>query len=248
MYSVGHLVLFLVTLALIASGLYLCRRMDRAGVRTVIRIVTAVLWVLEIVKILFVLLITKSMNPNDFVPLYYCSLVLYAGLFSSLGKGILQKMGDVFLATGSLVGGACFLCFPSTSLPRYPFFHLISFQSFLLHGAMVFVGLLMLLRGVYRVSLRDIKFCAILVGAIGVISYIFNYIWNTAHPTQAIQTNLMFVSNNFTGCPVDLYGFLGPVLYPMFMIVVQAFGPFLLVYWGVLLCHRLKKKQSTKEC
>ena len=247
MYTPGHLALFLMTVLLIGAGLYLCRSMDEAKVRTVIRAVTALLWGLEIWKILFVLIVTGSRNPNDFVPLYYCSLVLYAGLFSSFGKGALRRFGDVFLATGSLIGGTCFLFFPSTSLPRYPFIHLISFQSFLLHGAMVFVGLLMLLRRVYRITLRDIWSCAILVGATGVISYVFNFIWNKTHPTQLIQTNLMFVSNNFTGCPVDLYGFLGPVVYPIFMIAVQAFGPFLLVYWGVLLCRFLQEKKLNKS-
>ena len=246
-YTVGHLVLFLITVLLIGVGLYLCRNMDKDKVRTVIRSVTALLWALEIWKILFVLIVTGSRNPNDYVPLYYCSLVLYAGLFSSFGKGALRRFGDVFLATGSLVGGVCFLFFPSTSLPRYPFFHLISIQSFLLHGMMVFVGLLMLLRCVYRVKLSDIWSCAILVGATGVVSYVFNLVWNKAHPLQLIETNLMFVSNNFTGCPVDLYGFLGPILYPIFMIAVQAFGPFLLVHWGVMLCHALREKKLSKS-
>ena len=246
MYTVGHLALFLMTALLIGTGLYLCRQMSEERVRTVIRAVTALLWALEIWKIVFVLAVTGSRNPNDFVPLYYCSLVLYAGLFASFGKGALRRFGDVFLATGSLVGGACFLFFPSTSLPRYPFFHLISFQSFLLHGVMVFVGLLMLMRCVYRITLRDIWSCVILVGATGAISYVFNFLWNRAHPSQLIGTNLMFVSNNFTGCPVDLYGFLGPVIYPIFMIAVQAFGPFLLVYWGILLCRLIQEKKSKK--
>ena len=105
MYTPGHLALLLMTVLLIGAGLYLCRSMDEAKVRTVIRAVTALLWGLEIWKILFVLIVTGSRNPNDFVPLYYCSLVLYAGLFSSFGKGALRRFGDVFLATGSLIGG-----------------------------------------------------------------------------------------------------------------------------------------------
>ena len=109
LFGRGHALLFCMTALLIAGGLYAARGWDDRAVRRTVRVVTALLWALEIGKILFVLFKTGSRNPNDFIPLYYCSLVLYAGLFSSVGKGRLRRLGDVFLATGGLIGGACFL-------------------------------------------------------------------------------------------------------------------------------------------
>ncbi len=234
MYTVGHLALFLIAASAIALGLYASRALDACGVRRIIRVSTAVLWVLELAKILFVLLVVGSTNPNDFIPLYYCSLILYAGLFASLGHGVLQKLGDVFIATGGIVGGACFLVCPNTSLPRYPFFHFISFHSFLLHGLMVFLGLLLLWRGGYRIKRQDAVYCVTLISAMCLIAFIFNTVWDLTHPDFAVA-NLMFMSKDFPGTPVSLLYRLCGRLFPIAMWLIQALGPF----FGMLGLQRL---------
>ena len=244
LFSVGHLVLFAVTVTLIAIGLRLSRGMSDRRVHIAIREITVVLWALEVIKILFVLQVTKSRNPNDYVPLYYCSLMLYAGLFSSLGKGWLRKMGDVFISTGGLVGGACFLIIPNTSLPRYPAFHFVSLHSFLLHGLMVYLGLLMLRR--YRPVIKDLKYCAVLISAMCAVALAFNFIWDRTHPTQAVA-NLMFMSKDFPGTPITvLYRLTGP-FFSLFMWLIQAFLPFLGVWGLYLLTVRLMGKRSREN-
>jgi uncharacterized membrane protein YwaF len=240
LFTVGHLVLFLVTAILIALGLWLSRGMDARAVCSTVRVVTALLWVLEIAKILFVLLVTESRNPNDYMPLYFCSLVLFAGAFSSLGKGIWQRLGDVFLATGSFVGGVCFLVCPNTSLPRYPTFHFISWHSFLLHGLMVYLALLLLMRGVCRPRHRDVWLYAALVGTMCIVAFVFNLVWDATHPEMA-TANLMFMSKDFPGTPVSLlYHLTGPV-FPLVMGAGQSFLPFYVVYSAVEGLSRLKK-------
>ena len=246
LFTVGHWLLLLATALLIGGGLYVSRRMNETQVRRVIRAATALLWALEVAKILFVLLVTKSRNPNDYIPLYYCSLILYAGLFSSLCKGILRRLGDVFIATGGLIGGICFLFCPNTSLPRYPLLHFISFHSFLLHGLMVYLGLLLLSRGVYRTVLGDIKHCAALVSAMCVIAFAFNCIWDAAHPANAVA-NLMFMSKDFPGTPVTvLYRLTGPA-FPVFMWLIQAFLPFLAVLGAQRLYEYMRRKRALRD-
>jgi len=235
MFTVGHVVLLLVTLIAIAAGLW-CSQHYHLPVRRAVRAVTALLWLLEAVKVIFVLLVVRSRNPNDFVPLYYCSLVLYAGLFSSLGRGWLQRMGDVFMATGSLVGGACFLFCPNTSLPRYPMLHFISFHSFILHGLMVYLALLMLLRGGERLRLSDIRPCAALVSVMCALAFFFNLIYDSV--TGTAFANLMFMSKDFPGTPITLVYQTFGSLYPLVMWLGQAFLPFLLVFALVRLCCR----------
>ena len=235
LFTLSHLLLFLATSLAVCVALWLSRRMSPAGVRLTVRVSTAVLWAMEIGKILFVLLVTKSTNPNEFVPLYYCSLVLYAGLMSSLGKGVVRYVGDVFLATGSLVGGAVFLLFPTTSLLRYPAFHVMSLHSFLLHGWMVYLALLLLLRGVYRPRPRDLFPCALLVSAVSLSALVFNLIYDrfAAEPVA----NLMFLSKDFPGTPLSLlYHLCGPFFTPV-MWLVQAFAPFFLVLSGYVLAR-----------
>lgn len=227
LWSWGHVILLLLTLLTLGSALYASRAMREGTVRRVIRISTCFLWVAEVGKILFVLLVTGSRNPNDFVPLYYCSLVLYAGLFSSLSRGRMRAFGDCFLATGSVVGGAVFLLFPTSTLLQYPAWHVLSLHSFLLHGLMVYLGLLLLLRGVYRPVIRDLWMPAVTVGVSCVLALAFNACYNRA--VGAPIANLMFISQNTPGTPLELvYRLTGPLFTPV-MCLSQMLGPFLLV-------------------
>lgn len=250
LYSAGHWGLLLLTIACIALGLYFARNMSKKKVRLTIRIVTAILWALEIAKIVFVLVVTESRNPNDFIPLYYCSLILYAGLLSSVGKGWVRRLGDVFIATGGIVGGACFLLVPTTSLPRYPMFHLISFHSFLLHGLMVFLGILLLMRGVCKLYTRDVVYCSGLISTMCVLATTFNLLWDANHP--GANANLMFMSQDFPGTPVSLlYQIMqGPPLFSICMWLIQAFVPFfavLGVYKLVIYLNELSAQRSATE-
>lgn len=239
LFGLGHALLFCMTALLIAGGLYAARGWDARAVRRMVRVVTALLWVLEIGKILFVLFKTGSRNPNDFIPLYYCSLVLYEGLFSSVGKGHLRRLGDVFLATGGLIGGACFLICPDTSLPRYPVFHFISFHSFLLHGLMVFLGLLLLLRGVVRLRPADVGYCAGLVSAMCAAALAYNNIYSAVTGTDT--ANLMFMSRDFPGTPVHLLYALTGRAFPVAMWLLQAFVPYYAVFGAVTFLSKKKK-------
>ena len=98
-------------------------------VKEIIKKSTIVLWILEIIKIIFNFAIGNWVNPNNYIPLYYCSIILYAGLLSGWGKGVLKKVGDVFISTGAIIGGLFFLFCPNTSLPAYPMFHFISCKA-----------------------------------------------------------------------------------------------------------------------
>ena len=231
-WSAGHALLFAASLVLIALALYLSRRMSARAVRLVLRVSTLTLWVLELCKILFVLFSNGSRDPNDFVPLYYCSLILYAGAFSSLFGGCVRFLGDCFIATAGLVGGAVFLLFPTSTLPYYPAWHFLSLHSFLLHALMVYLGLLLLLRGIYRPVLRDIGYPAALISACCALALAFNLIYD--HLTGCASANLMFLSKDFPGTPVSLIYRLTGVFFTPFMWLAQAFLPFLLV----LLCYR----------
>lgn len=239
LYSGGHFLLLGVTLLLIAAGLLAARHADEKTVRRIVLVAVVLLWVLEVCKILFVLFRNGSRNPNAFVPLYYCSLTLYAGLFSVVGRGWVRRLGDVFLATGGLVGGLSFLFCPNTSLPNYPTFHFISWHSFLLHGLMVFLALLLLLRLDLRLSLSDVRYPAGLVSALCLIAYVFNAVYDRV--TGQAVANLMFVSKNFPGTPIAVvYRISGPA-FPLVMWALQSFCPFLAVFGLWKLFNRTRK-------
>ena len=175
---------------------------------------------------------------NNYVPLYYCSMLLYAGLLSSFTSGKLQRMGDVFLATGGIIGGLVFMLMPTTSLPAYPAFHIVSLHSFFFHGTMVYLGLLINATGYIEVVASDIKYFATLVGTMCIIAYIINRIFNS---------NLMFISNNFPGTPIEIiYKITGP-LFTIIMCLVQMFLPFYVMYGILKLRNKLVNKKETES-
>lgn len=221
-FTIGHLILLIITILCIMLALKFTKNSSKENVKKIIKKCTVIVWILEIIIISFKLKTGNIKNVNEYVPLYYCSLLLYAGAFSSFGKGKIKKIGDVFLATGGIIGGTVFLILPTTSLPSYPIFHLVSIHSFLFHGIMLYLGILILKTNYIKLEKNDIKYYAILVGAICAIAYVVNKIFDS---------NLMFISKNFPGTPLELiYNITGP-LYPLFMIAVQITLPFYIVFY-----------------
>ena len=218
-FTIGHFILMLLTfIGVIIALKYTVNKKD---VHKIIRRCTIFIWILEIIIIAFKIIRNGTSNLNDYVPLYYCSLLLYAGLLSSFGKGILKRIGDVFLATGALVGGIIFILFPSTSLPSYPAFHLVSIHSFLYHGIMVYLGLLINLTNYIKLEKNDIIYYASLVGIICVLAYAIN---------NLSGSNLMFISENFPSTFIELiYDFTGN-LFSIVMILAQMILPFYFMY------------------
>lgn len=163
--------------------------------------------------------------------------MLYAGLLSSFAKGKLKRAGDVFLATGGIVGGAVFMIMPTTSLPTYPMLHIVSLHSFLFHGTMVYLGILINETNYIELDAKDIKYYASLVGIICVLAYILNC---------AFDSNLMFISNNFPGTPIELiYNSTGP-----FFTIVMSLGQMILPFFIIYGCLQLKlrKAKSIEKC
>lgn len=232
MFSIQHFSLLAITLTIICIAFHYTKNSDKDKVKKIIRRMTIFLWILEIIKIAFNYLIGNWNNPNNYIPLYYCSIILYAGILSGWGKGILKKVGDIFIATGGIVGGVLFLAYPNTSLMTYPIFHYISIQSFIFHGTMLYLGLLVNETKYVTVKLTDISYYAILILIVSIISYFVN---------KKLGTNFMFISNNFPNTPVEIIYKLTGKLFTPFMIIIQATLPFYSIYF-------LINKVTNKPC
>ncbi len=234
LYSLSHFLMLLFSALGTTAALICTAKAAKAYSRRIVRILTLLLWILEIAKILFNLQTGQAQNPNSWIPLYYCSLVLYAGLLSSLCRGRLQHTGDVFLATGSIVGGTAFLIMPLTSLSLYPALHFISFHSFILHSLMVYMGLMLLISGSVRLTRHDIFYYAPLVLVMCAAALIANHF---------LDANLMFVSKNYPGTFIEILYHLFPgAWFPIVMSLGQATLPFYIVY-GIF--RLFEKKQAT---
>ena len=220
-FTKHHITLIVITLIGIAITLKNTIHKSKEEVKKIIKNCTIVMWIFEFIIISFKLSTGDIRNVNNYVPLYYCSLLLYAGLLSSFAKGKLQRTGDVFLATGGIVGGIVFIILPTTSLPSYPAWHIVSLHSFLFHGIMVYLGLLINATHYIEIEKQDIKYFASLVGIICILAYIIN---------QIFDSNLMFISKDFPGTPLHIiYQITGP-FYTIIMSLAQMTLPFYIIY------------------
>jgi len=239
MYSLEHFVLLAITIFCIKFALKHTKVTNKEDVKEIIKEITICVWILEIIKIIFNFAIGNAKNPNNYIPLYFCSLLLYAGLFSSFGNKVFKKTGDVFLATGGLVAGICFIVCPTTSLTMYPIFHFISLQSFAFHGSMIYLGILINKTNYIEIKLKDIKYYFNLILVISIISYLFNL---------KLGTNLMFISYNFPNTPVEIIYNLSNELFTILMVIIQATLPFLVMYGIIKLVNKhIKTKEDIEQ-
>lgn len=219
-FTFGHFVLLGLSIIGIYIGLRLTKNKTKEDVKSIVKKSTIFLWILEFIKIAFNLLTGNADNPNTYIPLYFCSLTLYAGLLSAFGKGTLKRVGDVFFATGGIVAGASFMLFPITSLTNYPAFHFISIQSFILHSTMVVVGFIINRADYIEYDNKDFKYYFGLITVGAALAYVVNL---------KLGTNLMFISQNFPGTLIEpIYNLTGK-LFPLVMFVPQATLPFFII-------------------
>lgn len=87
------------------------------------------------------------------------------------------------------------LFFQTTSLLIYPIFHYISMQSFVYHGAMVYLGIIINKYKYIEIEKKDILYYAGLILIICIIAYILNCIFDS---------NLMFISKDFPASPITI--------------------------------------------
>lgn len=239
-FNFKHLILALATIMGLIIAVKNTKVNKKQDIKKIIRILTCIVWVLEILKIVYNIVTGQAKNLNKVVPLYYCSLLLYAGLLSSIGKGKIERLGNVFLATGAILGGTVFIIFPTTSLPEYPMFHFISINSFFFHGTMIYLGIIINKFKYIELKTSDLKYYATMIIAVCIPAYIVNSIYGS---------NLMFISQDFPGTPVSiLYHYTGKLFTPI-MILIQMVVPYFIVYsiLNLINCNN-KFKETTNKC
>ena len=239
-FTTDHFILIGITIIGIIIALKFTSNKSKEKVHSIIKKITIIMCILEVVKISFNLQQNSFRDVNTYMPLYYCSILLYAVLLSSFGKGALKRAGDVCLATGSVIGGIVFIIYPSTSLPMYPAFHFLSIHSFLFHGTMIYLGILINKTQYIELEQNDIKYFASVIGIMSIVALIINKLFNG---------NLMFISNNFPGTPIEiLYDITnGGIMYTLIMVLAQMTLPFYITYVIIKKIQSVRNLSELKE-
>lgn len=229
MFSITHFGFLLICTVLIITALYLSRNMSKKSVLKTVRICTAILWMLEISKIIFNVYVGNG--PNSYLPLYFCSIPLYCGIFSSCANGMLKRTGDVFLLVGGIVGGVAYLMSPCTTAGIYPAFHFITIHSYTHHAIMIYIGILFVIRDYITLRKKDWIYYTSTVVLVSIGAYVVN---------NFLGTNLMFVSRSNPGTIVEVVYNMSHKFFPVIITFWQAIPPFVVIYWIVKLHKYIK--------
>ena len=236
--SIDHLIFTLTGITLIVMFLILTRHFDKIKIKKTIRILFWIVFILEILKIIWNLTIRENVGFNQWVPLYFCSLLIPALGLAGYGNKFLEKIGLSFMFYGGIVAGAMFVVWPTSALPEQPLLHCLTFHTLFYHSASVAIGLLIAIRGYFIPSIKDIIPYSIIVGTFCLIAYIFNLITGS---------NLMFISYDNDMVPLTIATIIFGPLYPLGITIVQIAGTFFVsfgIYKLICLIHNCKENKK----
>lgn len=234
MWSGTYIIALCITLALIALGLHLSRKMGKRSVRKVLIAATIFSISTEIVKMIFTG-VTYGIEKVEWTPLYFCSCYMYALVMALSKRKPLQNTGLAFLFYGGIIGAAAFFAYPSACIPRYPIYHFMCLRTMLYHGSMIYVGILIVMTGYYKPDRKHFKNFALMIGAIGLLAYIIN---------RFTGENFMYISEPLNIPIVETVYEDISQLYPFLGIGLQMIGPFWAMHGLRCLLTRGKKRKE----
>ncbi len=149
--------------AVILLGLFLSKKSEKS-IRTVFACIWAVLVVLEFTKITWesVSGATVRVEWGGIMPLYPCSIFMYAMPFAIWGHGRVRYAACGYVCTLGLLGAAINFVYPATVLGNYSCISFAGFHTFLYHGSMLFCALVMPASGYLPTKTRHVPsiFCS----------------------------------------------------------------------------------------
>lgn len=147
-----HLIVSALCVVLIAV---LCRVFCKKSENS-LRLCYGILWaavvILEITKITWETCSGRSVSFEwgGIMPLYPCSIFMYAMPFAIWGKGNVRRAGCGYVCSLGLLGGAINFVYPANVLSNYSCISFAGMHTLFYHGVMVFCAVTMLLSGYHR--------------------------------------------------------------------------------------------------
>lgn len=144
-----HFVFSLCCIAIVVASCLLCAKKDENTLRMVFAILWATTVVLEFAKIIWETYSGKTVQFEwgGVLPLYPCSIFMYAMPFAIWGKGNVRKAACGYVCSLGLLGGAINFVYPANILSAYSCISFAGFHTFFYHGCIVFCAVTMLLSG-----------------------------------------------------------------------------------------------------
>lgn len=234
MFSLDHLFFTIIGVCTIVILFLLTYKKSNQEINKIIKIIFFIVTILEILKIIWNFLVRDNIVLNNWVPLYFCSLFIYASGMYAFGKGIIKKIGLLWIVYGQLIGGIVFVFYPSSSIGIQPFFHVLTFHSLIYHVITAYVGIILIYKNINYLTFKDIKLYAITILSVELFVYLFNIIFDA---------NMMFLNNPGVVSPLALVQKIFKSFYPLAVGIVQCFATFLMSFGIIkLLKYKIKNK------
>lgn len=232
MYTPLYFITLAVFIILIIVALFLTRKLKHENVKNIITASGIFMWLTEFGKMIFVG-ITYGIDEIEFIPLYYCSMFMYACVFFNFKNLHFKNAALSFFFFGGIIGATAFFAYPSAVIPNYHLFHYMTIRTFIYHSLMIYIGFLIIITGFYKPSIKHFKEYSIFMGITFICAYILNLIEGT---------NLMYISKPL-GLEISkiIYNAV-PNLYPFLFAILQLIVPFFVSYgfYNLFLLYKTK--------
>jgi len=217
-----HLIFALAVAGLIALLCVLTCKKGEKTLRTVYGFLWAAVVVLEITKIVWETVSGRviSFEWGGVLPLYPCSIFMYAMPFAIWGKGYVRKAACGYVCSLGLLGGAINFVYPANILSNYSCISFAGAHTFFYHGAMVFCAATMLASGYH--SYKGIKkWWELLVPAVPCLAV--SLAANAVNFSPIDSDYMFFKMESFFFAPIG-------AATPDWLSVVMVYGIYLLIH------------------
>ena len=202
-----------------------CLWLRKKEERTLRRVFTG-LWaaavVLELAKILWETFCGKTVRVEwgGILPLYPCSIFMYAMPFAIWGKGRVRYSACGYVCSLGVLGGAINFVYPANVLSNYSCISFAGFHTLFYHGVLVLCAVLMLLSGYHSykgvTKASQLLLPAVPALAVSVVANLVNF--------SPINSDYMFFKlNSFFFAPIG-------AATPDWLSVILVYGIYLLIH------------------
>lgn len=155
-----HIIVAGLFLAVVLIACAICKRAEEPKLKKLFTVLWVLLVISEAAKIVWESLCGKviAIEFSGILPLYPCSIFMYAMPFAIWGKGTVRKAACGYVCTLGILGGAINFIYPANVLSNYSCLSFAGFHTLIYHSTMVFCGITMLLTGYHTFKdVRNIK-------------------------------------------------------------------------------------------
>lgn len=233
MFSIDHLIFTVLGIITIILLLILTKNKTKTQIEKYIKYIFIIVTILEILKIIWNFCVRTNLELINWVPLYFCSLFIYASGMYSYGKGMIKKIGLFLITYGQIIGGLVFLVFPASSVGIQPLCHILTIHSLVYHVLTGYAGIILIIKNLEVFKFGDIKIYGPTILGIELFVYLFNIIFDT---------NMMFINGPGVIEPLNYVLNIFGSFYPLIIGLFQGLGSFILSYWIIKIIRKFKNK------